>query len=162
MSLYLAVLGASKIWIAAFDMVNFIVQFIAMRLVEKFDPAKALRIGLLLSFVVFIYYGAVQSFPLLMPIQILIGISWAGILIGSLSYLLRKHKERGTVSGQLYSAMYLSTSIGPFIGGALAQAWGFPITMFFGGGMSLVSLLSTRGLIPDKRAKAIRQLPVIE
>jgi MFS family permease len=55
--LYLASMGASKSWIAILDGINMGLQFIIMQFIDKFNPVKLLRIGLLSTVVVFIVYG---------------------------------------------------------------------------------------------------------
>jgi len=148
--LYLASIGATKFWIAMMDAINNVTQFAIMRYVEKFNPARMFQLGLVLTVIVFIIYGTATSFWQILPVQVLLAISWSCLLIGSLSYLLRRNRERGTTTGLLYSSMYLSSGLGPFIGGAVAQVWGYMTLMFVGAGISLLGVISARGLGKDK------------
>lgn len=150
MPLYLAGIGASKLWIAILDGINMGGQFVVMRVVEKFDPAKVFRIGLLTSALVFAIYGIATNYLQLVPVQILLAVAWSCMFIGALGYLLRKSNERGTVSGLMYSTMYLSAGVGPFIGGAVAQVWGFVTLMYIGSGLSLLGFLYSSGLPSGK------------
>ncbi len=143
--LYLAGIGASNSWIAVLDGINMGGQFITMRLVEKFDPAKMFRIGLLISALVFVIYGIATNYLQLVPVQVLLAIAWSSMFIGALSYLLRKSNEWGTVSGLLYSTIYFSAGLGPFLGGAVAQVWGFVPLMYVGSSLSLLGFLSSWG-----------------
>jgi MFS family permease len=144
--IYLADIGASKLWIAIFDGINTGAQFFIMRFVEKFNPAKMFRMGLLFSALVFAIYGIATNYWQLVPVQVLLAIAWASMFIGALGHLLRKGRERGTVSGLLYSTMYLSAGLGPFLGGAVAQVWGFATLMYIGSGLSFFGFLSSRGI----------------
>jgi len=151
--LYLAGIGASKSWIAILDGINTAGQFVAMRLIEKFNPAKIFRIGLLISSLVFAIYGVATNYLQLVPVQILLAIAWSGMFIGALNYLLRKSNERGTVSGVLYSTIYFSAGLGPFLGGAVAQVWGFVTLMYVGSSLSFLGFLSSKGLANGKEIR---------
>lgn len=151
MPLYEAALGASKLWIAALDGVNTGAQFIGMRLVERFNPARTFRIGLLTSALVFASYGVANHYLQLVPVQILLAVAWSCLFVGALSYLLGRNLERGTVAGQVYSTIYLSAGLGPFAGGAVSHFWGFPALMYFSSTLSLLGFLSSRGLDAGSR-----------
>ncbi len=148
--LYLVGIGASNSWIAVLDAINMGVQFVAMQLVEKFNPAKMFRIGLLSSALVFVIYGIATNYLQLIPVQVLLAIAWSSMFNGPLSCLLTKSKERGTVSGLLYSTIYFSTGLGPFLGGAVAQVWGFVPLMYVGSSLSLLGFLFSWGLTSGK------------
>ncbi|MBI2287603.1 MAG: MFS transporter [Chloroflexi bacterium] len=144
--LFLTDIGASKLWIAILNSINMIAQFIAMRLVERFNPASVFRAGLVMSALTFGIYGVVTNYLQLIPVQIVLAVSWACLFIGAFGYLLRWNVERGTASGLLYSTMYLSAGVGPFIGGAVSELWGFRPVMYQAFGFSLLGLLVSRGL----------------
>ena len=123
--LFLRDIGASRPWIAMFDSINMAVQFIAMQFVERFNAARVFTTGLILSSLVFVVYGVASHYLGLIPAQVLIGIAWSCLFVGALSFLLRRNVERGTAAGLRYSTTYLSAGLGPFLGGALSQLWGF-------------------------------------
>lgn len=148
--LYLVGIGASNSWIAIIDGINMGGQFVAMRFIEKFNPAKVFRVGLLMSALVFAIYGIATNYLQLLPVQVLLALAWSGIFIGALGYLLRKSNERGTVSGLLYSTMYLSAGLGPFLGGTVAQAWGFVPLMYISSSLSVFGFLFSQGLTSGK------------
>lgn len=128
-------------------------QFIAMRFVGKFNPAKLFRIGLLVSALVFVIYGIATNYLQLIPVQVLLAIAWASMFIGALNDLLRKSNEQGTVSGLLYSTIYLSAGLGPFLGGAVTQVWGFATLMYMGSSLSFLGYLSSWGLSADRQIR---------
>ncbi len=152
--LFLADIGASKLWIAIFDAINVAVQFIGMQLVERFSPAKLLRAGLLMSTLIFALYGVANNYLQIIPIQILLGIAWSCLFIGALSYLLRNNVERGTVSGLLYSTTYLSASLGPILGGAVSEVWGFGTVMYVASAITFGCFLSSKGLNAGEAARS--------
>jgi DHA1 family multidrug resistance protein-like MFS transporter len=154
-ALYLSGIGANTLWIAIMDMINMGGQFIAMRLIQRFNPARIFTIGLLTSVLVFAVYGVATHYLQLIPVQILLAVAWSGLFVGALNFLMAKNVERGTAAGMLYATSSLSGGIGPFLGGAISQVWGFSTVMYVSSGLSFAGLLASRGLNPsdhDKRA----------
>ena len=148
--LYLTGIGASKLWIAILDGINMGGQFIAMRFVGKFNPAKLFQTGLLISALVFVIYGIATNYLQLIPVQIFLAVAWSSMFIGALNKLLRKSSEQGTATGLLYSSIYLSAGLGPFMGGAVTQVWGFATLMYMGSSLSFLGFLFSRGLSADQ------------
>jgi MFS family permease len=144
--LYQASIGATKLWIALVEVTNMVGQIVAMRFIERFNPARMFQAGLLLSAVVFVIYGLVNRYWQLVPVQLVLAIAYSSMFVGALSYLLRHHQEYGTTSGLMNSANAISGVFGPFLGGAVSQAWGYATLMYVGAGISLLASLSARGL----------------
>lgn len=144
--LFLVDIGASRLWIAILDGISMGGQFILMRFVERFNPVKAFRTGLLASAMVFAAYGIATHYLQLVPVQVLLALAWSCLFVGALSYLLRKNVERGTASGLLYSTMYLSAGIGPFLGGPISQVWEFRTVMYVASALTFVGFWYSRGL----------------
>jgi len=145
-ALYLSGIGASTLWIALMDVLNMGGQFVAMRLIHRLNPVRIFIMGLVSSVLVFAIYGLATHYLQLIPVQIVLAVSWSGLFIGALNYLLARNVERGTAVGMLYSTMSLAGGIGPFLGGAISEVWGFPTLMFASSGISFVGLLASRGL----------------
>jgi len=128
--LYLSQLGASKPWIAALNSINMGGQAVAMRFVERFDPARMLLLGLHLSMLVFGIYAIATDYLQLVPVQVVLAVAWSCLFVGSLSFLLKRNVDRGTASGLLYSTNSLATSAGPLVGGTVSQLTGtYPAVM---------------------------------
>jgi MFS family permease len=144
--LYQASIGATKLWIAIVEATNMVGQIVAMRFIERFNPARMFQAGLLLSALVFVIYGLVNRYWQLVPVQLLLAIAYASLFVGALSYLLKHHPEYGTTAGLMNSANAVSAVFGPFLGGAVSQAWGYATLMYVGAGISLLGSLSARGL----------------
>lgn len=143
--LFLVDIGASKSWIAILWGINFGGQFVAMQFVQQFNPTRMFTVGLILSISVFTVYAIATDYIQLVPVQICLAISWSCLYIGALSFLLRNNLERGTAIGLLYSASQLGNSVGPFIGGAVSQLWGFGAVMYCAAGLTSAGLLASRG-----------------
>jgi MFS family permease len=157
--LYLSGIGASKFWISTMDATNMTGQFVAMRVMEKFNPGRLFQVGLLLSAVVFSIYSITNQYLQIVPVQLLLAVSFSAMFIGAFNYLLRRHRERGTIAGLMNSTMSLSGSLGPFLGGAVSQAWGYGAVMYAAAGLSLLGLLSSRGINSTKESKASVTIP---
>jgi MFS family permease len=145
-SLYQAGIGADKLWIALVEVTNMLGQIVAMRFIEKFNPARMFQAGLLVSAAVFVSYGLANRYWQLVPIQLVLAFAYSSMFVGALSYLLRRHKEYGTTAGLMNSANALSGVFGPFLGGAVSQAWSYATLMYVGAGITLLGSLAARGL----------------
>jgi len=144
--LYQASIGANKMWIAIMEVTNMVGQIIWVRFIERFNPARMFQTGLILSAGVFVAYSLANHYLQLVPIQVVLSFAYSSMFVGALVYLLRQHREYGTVSGLMNSANALSGSLGPFLGGAVSQAWGYVTLMHVGAGISLCAFLSALGL----------------
>ncbi|MEM4347080.1 MAG: MFS transporter [Candidatus Altiarchaeota archaeon] len=129
--LYLFSLGADKFWIAMLYVVNYLTQFIFMRISDKFKSEKIIYIGLALSTFVFFLYSLTKSYTEVIPIQILLGISWAFLYVGSLIYLMDRNVEKATSIGIFNSITALSSVVGPFFGGFISEVFSFRELMYF-------------------------------
>jgi len=146
--LYLASLGADKFWVGMLWSVNFGVQFIAMRYVERFDERKVFALGQIISILVFLAYVFSTHYLQLIVVQVALGLSWSCLYIGALIIVLNSGEEKGTASGIFQSTLNLCNVVGPFIGGAVAQCWGYKGVMFFAaliGVAGLVTAIPGRG-----------------
>ncbi len=144
--LYQASIGASKLWIALVEVTNMVGQIVAMRYIEKFNPARMFQAGLLLSAAVFVVYGLLTRYWQLIPVQLFLALAYSSMFVGALSYLLRHHPEYGTTAGLMNSANAVSGVLGPFLGGAVSEAWGYATLMYVGAGITLAGFFSARGL----------------
>jgi MFS family permease len=151
--LYLTGIGASKFWISAMDATNMLGQFVFMRVMERFNPGRMVQVGLALSVVVFSIYGFANHYLEIVPTQLLLALSYSALFIGVLNYLFRRHRERGTVAGLMNSTMSLAGSLGPFLGGAVSQVWGYGAVMYASAGLTLLGLLASRGIKSPKETK---------
>jgi len=143
--LFLVSIGADKWWIGIIWAINVGGQFVAMQLVQRFNPTRMFTIGLLLSIGVFAIYGIASHYLQLVPVQMVLAIAWSCLFVGALTFLLRRNVERGTAVGLLYSTNHLAGGLGPLLGGAVSQLWGFGAVMFCAAGLTFGGLLVSRG-----------------
>ncbi|HEX78332.1 MAG TPA: MFS transporter [Dehalococcoidia bacterium] len=138
--LFIKGLGGSKTWISILFAINFGGQFLAMQFMERFNAFGLFRVGLLLSALVCLAYTLAGSHIYLIPIQALLAVAWSCAYVGALVLLLRRNAERATAAGILFSAQSLAMGIGPFLGGAVSQLWGFHPVMYLACGLTTVGL----------------------
>jgi MFS family permease len=146
--LYMVWLGADKFWVGVLWSINFGVQFIVMRKIERFDAGKIFAFGQVISILVFLAYALATHYRQLIIVQVLLGLSWSCLYVGALSIVLGSGEEKGTASGIFQSTLNLCNALGPFIGGAIAQGWGYRGAMFFAVLIGLVGLFTS---LPGKK-----------
>ncbi len=139
--LFLVEIGATRSWVAILDGINMAFQFFLMRYVERFSPGRTLTIGLAASVIFCAGYGLATHYLQIIPLEVVVAVSWSCLWVGALSFLMKRSVERGTAAGLLYSITYLSSSLGPLIGGVVAGHWSYRAVMFVGGGITLAGLL---------------------
>ncbi len=114
-----------------------------MRFVDRFSDKAVFLIGQGLSIIVFLGYAASSYYLHFLPLQVILGFSWAFLYVGSLLIVLRSGEEKGTASGVFFSVINLSGAIGPLLGGVISQFFGYRAVMLFAAAISLVGLLSS-------------------
>ena len=148
--LYQTSIGATKLWIALVETTNMVGQIIFMRIIEKFNPGKMFKIGLVLSAVVFTAYGLINRYWQLIPAQAVLSLAYSAMFAGALAYLLRRHKEYGTTAGLMNSFNAFSGATGPFMGGAISEAWGYSTLMYVSAAITLLGFGISGGLKKTK------------
>ena len=139
--LYLVGIGATMLWVGILYSINTLTQFIVMRRLDKYNNELLIRIGLILSVVAFFAY-AIAGNPLeMIPVQIMVGLSWSFLYVGSLSALTDNNIERATVSGILQSLISLALIFGPLASGMITNVYDFRVTMYLGALLSLIGFL---------------------
>lgn len=146
--LYLASLGMDKFWIGFLWAVNFVVQFVVMRQLERFSEYKTFFYGQLLSVLVFAAFAVATSRLYLVVIMILLGVSWSCLYVGALLIVLRSGEEKGTAGGIFQSTLNLCNAVGPLLGGLIAQGWGYRGVMYFAAALALAGMFIA---VPAKR-----------
>jgi len=154
--LYLAFLGMDRFWIGLLWGVNFAVQFVVMRFVERFSEYKTFTFGQLLSVLVFAAYAFVSGHICLIAVQVLLGVAWSCLYVGALLIVLRGGEEKGTASGIFQSTLNLCNAIGPLLGGLIAQGWGYRGVLFFAAALGAAGMLVA---VPAKRQAPGNQAP---
>lgn len=138
--LYLSSIGLDNFWIGLLWGVNFAVQFVVMRQLDRFSEFKTFFYGQLISLFVFIAYAFVTGRFYLIIVQVFMGVAWSCLYVGALLIVLRSGKERGTAGGIFQSTINLCNAVGPLLGGFIAQGWGYRGVMFFAAALCLGGL----------------------
>ena len=148
--LYFASLGMDNFWIGLLWGINFAVQFVVMRRLERFSEFTIFFYGQLLSVLVFAGLAFATGRLYLLFVQALTGVAWSFLYVGALLIVLRSGKEKGTAGGIFQSTLNLCNAIGPFLGGLIAQGWGYRAVMFFAAALCLSGLFVA---VPSKRVE---------
>lgn len=116
-SLFLWELGADTFWIAIIQFTNAFTQFIIMqKYTDKLASERMITLGLFLSAAAFISFTIPTNFWGIIPLQVLLGLSWAFLYVGTLRYTVEKTSfDKSTSSGILTSTMAISGIFGPII-----------------------------------------------
>ncbi len=127
--LFLAHLGANKLWIGIIYSINAFGQFLFMPHLDRFRSNKLIQLGLYFSIATFVVFGFCKNFWQILPFQLLLAFSWSTIYLGSLKYLMEHNEERSTAVGVFNSILSLAGIIGPLLGGLIGTL-GYPAVMF--------------------------------
>jgi len=111
----------SFVQIGAVYAINPIFQFVIMRTTDRGRSIPLVNIGLAFSALGFLTMAVATDFPQMMLTQLLVGVSWAALYVGSLKYIMERNVERATALGLLNSIIGISSIIGPLIGGTLVS-----------------------------------------
>jgi len=139
--LYLQLLGADLFWIGVVQMINSMTQFIFMyAIVGRLSYVRSVAAGLLMSSVTFFIFTLAGDFWQILPMQVLLGISWSLLYVGGLRYLMDRNVERATASGLFDSVLSLSSIIGPFLATVVVAFGSYRTTMYFASVFAFASL----------------------
>ncbi len=136
--LYLVELGADKFWISMIYVVNYVTQFFFMCIADKFRSERVIYVGFALSTFVFFSYSLATNYLQVIPIQFLLGISWAFLYVGALIYLMDTNVEKATSIGIFNSIGGLAWVFGPIFGGIISELWNFNELMYFAAFISAI------------------------
>ncbi len=131
--LFLVDLGGDLFTIGIIQAVNAVSQVVFMiTITDRIECRKLISIGLVASAITFGWFALVQSIMEIIPVQVLLGLSWACLYVGALKFVTEKNEDRATASGLLTSVLAISGIIGPIYATILWAIWGsyLPIILF--------------------------------
>ncbi len=137
---YLSNLGASRFWVGLVYALNPLGQFVFMNLLEHYEEERLIKSGLLLSILVFIAFGLANDFRQVIPVQLVLALSWSCLYLGSLKQLMRTNPERSTAAGMLQSVLSLAAVLGALLEGVTGN-FGYRAVMFVAAGLALIGAL---------------------
>jgi len=133
-------LGMSRFEIGVVYAANAVTQFAVMLLaVDRYGSVRLVFAGLGLSAVTFVAFTLARNLGEMLPTQVALGMSWAFLYVGSLKFVLERGVERATSSGLLGSALSISATAGPLLGGAIAEAFQRTTPMYVAAGLAVIA-----------------------
>ncbi len=141
--LFLSAMGADKFWIGVVYTINPVAQFFFMLFLDRHKSTKLVPLGLIFSALTFVLFGVVKDYKLFALIQIVLALSWSGLYLGSLKFLLERNVERATSIGIFNSVAGLCGIVGPLLGGFLSS-FGFEVLMVSAAVMSVLGWVAYR------------------
>ncbi len=118
--LYIERIGGNYFWQAATMGINSTTQFFVMYFYTDLGKSKNLVLyGLIFSSITFLSYAFINNVWLIIPVQVLLAVSWSFLYVGSLKFLTERNPEKATATGLLNSTISISSAVGPFLGGAV-------------------------------------------
>ena len=121
---YLSTLGISAAGVGILFSINSVIQFVVMQTTERVNPKRLVPFGFLVASLAFFIMFTATTYYQFLAGMMLIGVSWGSAYSGSIRYLSMKNREMGTSTGMLQSAISLSNTVGPILGGTLSQITG--------------------------------------
>jgi len=83
-----------------------------------------LQLGTMLSALVFILYYFATSYLYLIAVQVILGVSWSLLYLGSLINLFNNNRSKASVSSLLESIISIAVIVGSMLGGMIAELFG--------------------------------------
>jgi MFS family permease len=111
-----------------------------MNLFERYGEKMLIRLGFLLSVVVFVAFGFATDWRQLIPIQAALALSWSCLYLGSMKQLMRVNPERSTAAGMLGSMLNMAAVMGALLEGATGR-FGYRTVMFVAAGFATAGTL---------------------
>jgi MFS family permease len=123
-SLYLVDIGGDYLMIGLIQATNSISQVIFMVLLtDRLNHKTLISIGLISTMMSFASLLVATNIWEVFPSQVIIGLAWACLYVGSLRFLTENNEDRSTASGLLTSIFSLSSILGPIIAAILYALW---------------------------------------
>lgn len=132
-------LGADAFWVGIIYGVNAITQFLVMSHIDEFKSITLVKIGLGLSAVTFLLFSQTHNFMEIIPLQVVLAVSWGTLYVGGLKYVTERSPEKATSMGWFQGVISIAGIIGPVLGGTL------DVLISYRGTMLVAMLLSIAG-----------------
>lgn len=128
--IFLASLGANKLWIGIIYSINAFGQFLFLPYLDRYKSTRLITAGLILSAITFGIFALCRNHWQILPFQVLLALSWSCLYLGTIKHLMEHNKERTTAVGAFNSLMSLSGIIGPLLGGVIGTLGYRPVMLF--------------------------------
>ena len=129
LAVYLAELGAENTLIGTINAVNFLSQIAFMPAMgwisDRVGRKQILSIGMLATFLATLLLSIVKNPLDTIPLQIVIGFSWASITVASnaIAALVAPSGRLGQAMGMILTSMSLGGVVGPIVAGTVSETY---------------------------------------
>ncbi|MFX1537466.1 MAG: MFS transporter [Promethearchaeota archaeon] len=116
-ALFLIELGADTFWVGVVQFTNASTQVVIMtKFTDRMNSKRMVYLGLLFSSISFFSFTIPRTFWGIIPLQIILGLSWALLYVGTLRYSVEKSLfDKSTAAGIITSILPIANLIGSFI-----------------------------------------------
>ncbi|UCG90193.1 MAG: MFS transporter [Candidatus Heimdallarchaeota archaeon] len=110
-------LGANTFWVGIIQFTNAATQVVIMtKYTDKMNSHRMVSLGLIFSSIAFISFTIPQNFWGIIPLQLILGLSWALLYVGTLRFSIEKSLfDKSTAAGIITSILPVASLIGSFI-----------------------------------------------
>jgi len=122
-------LGADKFWIGIVYATNAFTQFFVMRHLDRISSSHLVALGLGFSAVTFSLFTLARNYLEIIPLQVILAISWSSLYVGSLKHINECSSEKATATGWLSGMISIAAIMGPVTGGYLNDLIDYRMTM---------------------------------
>lgn len=158
-------LRLSSIEIGSIYAINSLTQFVFInkvmyRIVSKGTTLNSilLQLGTMSSALVFILYYFATNYLYLALVQILLGVSWSLLYLGSLINLFNGNGSKASVGSLLESIISISVILGSMLGGVIAELLGLRSVILISFILNISAFILTAFSIRDVCSKMVRKL----
>jgi EmrB/QacA subfamily drug resistance transporter len=133
------------------------------RIGDLWSHGLVFRLGLGWSAAAFLLCAAAPSYAWLLFFRVLQGIG-AGLVISCAPALVTRlypEERRAQALGTFAMLFAVASALGPLLGGALVQRWGWPAVFWFRAPIALAALALARGLPPPAAARGSETLDIV-
>ncbi len=139
-------LGLNSLEIGSIYAINAVTQFLFMsRVTTRMDNANVsqhhliILLGTASSALVFLIYYNSYNYLHLIPAQIVLGISWSLLYVGSLLRLMNGNREKATAGSLLEAIISSAIVLGSILGGVVAESYGLRSVMLASFSLNIIA-----------------------
>ena len=139
-------LGLNSLEIGSIYAINAVTQFLFMsRVTTRMDNANVsqhhliILLGTASSALVFLIYYNSYNYLHLIPAQIVLGISWSLLYVGSLLRLMNGNREKATAGSLLEAIISSAIVLGSILGGVVAEYYGLRSVMLASFSLNIIA-----------------------
>lgn len=149
-------LGANTFWVGIIQFTNAATQVVIMtKYTDKMNSHRMVSLGLIFSSISFISFTIPKNFWGIVPLQLILGLSWALLYVGTLRFTVEKSLfDKSTAAGIITSILPVASLIGSFIALIITSAGGSYIDIMIVA--SIATFITFSGFIfIERRSKTI-------